>query len=341
MLNNKRWLTVIVLSFAISLVFCSSAAKPAELPKSVGIATHPKGALLNILGSGFAKVISAHLPIEATDRPYTGYMAWLPLLNRGEVDMGVVTCTDCYYSYHGLKPYKEKLRDLRVLSSGSAIRLGYVVRADSGVKTLAALKGKRVCIDIASVSTRLDQETVLKAAGLDLKKDITVVYTAGVTEPVYAVTEGRSDATWASVGMGAVKELIAKVGGIYWVPLCDSPDSPRAKMLLDVSPGISYVHIKAGKAPTVENDTWLMSKPIYLATYKGFSEQAAYQITKTIWQNYAELAAIHPMLKGWTHKAMVSQDVVIPYHPGAIHFYKEVGAWSDKMEQAQQKLLSK
>lgn len=68
--------------FVIGCVLCLSA--PASygqdakgLPKTISIATHPKGSLMNFIGGGFAKVVTSHTPIKASDRPFTGYMAWV------------------------------------------------------------------------------------------------------------------------------------------------------------------------------------------------------------------------------------------------------------------------
>jgi TRAP transporter TAXI family solute receptor len=120
------------------------------LPKTVSIATHPKGSLMNFIGGGFSKVITSHLPIKATDRPFTGYMAWVPLMDAGELDMGIVTSPESYTAYMGQGPYKQPLKSLRLISSGASVLLSYVVRADSNAKTMADLKGKRIAIDSPS-----------------------------------------------------------------------------------------------------------------------------------------------------------------------------------------------
>jgi hypothetical protein len=80
---------------------------------------------------------------------------------------------------------------------------------------------------------------------------------------------------------------------------------------------------------------------IYLAANKNLSDDAVYEVTKAAWQNQKELESIHPIFKEWTHNNIVSQDVAIPYHPGAIRFYKEAGAWSDAMDGLQKQLLSR
>ncbi len=343
MLRKKetRCLKVLIPCLVILfLILHSMMLKAGELPKHVSIATHPKGSTLNVVGSGFGKIISLHTPINATDRPFTGYITWIPLLNKGEIDMGVANSQELYHAFHALSPYKEACKNLRLISSGTALPLSYIVRANSGIESIADLKGKRVIIDASSMSTKANQETVLKGAGFDLKKDIILVPVAGVSQSVDALIEGRADAAWAAVGMGKVKEAAAKVGGISWLSVIKSKEDPMAKIVIGESRkrGVGVIFIKAGTAPDFNNDAWVLANYINLATHKVFSEEAAYMVTKTIWENEKELSAIHRQLKGWV-ETMVSEDAVISYHSGAIRWYKKVGVWSEKMEALQKQLL--
>ena len=339
----RRGLTCIVV-MCTALLFCMTpvAAQDAKgLPKTLSIATHPKGSLMNFIGGGFAKVITAHTPIKASDRPFTGYMAWVPLMDNGELDMGIVTSPESDTAYMGLGPYKQALKNLRVMSVGASVLLSYVVRADSGIKTMAELKGKRVAIDRASYVTKVENETCVQAAGLDLKKDITPVPVAGVAELMYCIMDGRADAGWASVGSSQVKEVAGRVGGLRWLSVCSSPDDAAAKFIREKKTGSRVVHIKAGQDPDVKNDAWVIGIVIYLAANKNLSDDAVYEVTKAAWQNQKELESIHPIFKEWTHNNIVSQDVAIPYHPGAIRFYKEAGAWTDAMDGLQKQLLAR
>ena len=342
MMRRSHGSFVLVISYILVCFWAVSvfAQDTKGLPRTVSIATHPKGAIMNIVGGGFAKVITAHLPIQASDRPYTGYSAWMPLLNAGEVDMGITTSPEGDAAYTASGPYKQPLKDLRIISSGSGVSLGYTVRADSGIKTMAELRGKRVAIDRASWVAELEHKTALKAAGLDWNKDVTPIFVAGVAEQMHVIMDGRSDAGWGSVGSSQVKEVASRVGGLRWLSLCSSPDDAAAKLIKETVRGSRMAFFRAGSTPDVQNDCWLVETPIYLVTHKNFSEEAAYQITKTIWLNQKELGAIHPIFKEWTTDVMVSPDAVLVYHPGAIRFYKEAGAWPNTMDQAQKKLLA-
>jgi TRAP transporter TAXI family solute receptor len=252
-----------------------------------------------------------------------------------------VTSPESYTAYMGEGPYKQPLKNLRVISVGASVLLSYVVRADSDIKTMAELKGKRVAIDRASYVTKVENETCVQAAGLDLKKDITAVPVAGVAELMYCIMDGRADAGWASVGSSQVKEVAGRVGGLRWLSLAGGPDDAAARLLKEKVAGSRIVQIKAGQDPDVKNDAWILDTPIYLATHKSFSDEVVYQTLKAGLEHQKELVSIHPVFKGWTAKGSVSPDAAIPYHPGAIRYYKEVGLWSDAMEQAQAKVLAR
>jgi TRAP transporter TAXI family solute receptor len=274
MIRRSSTLFVLLIGCMFCLWSVTVYAQDKGLPKTASIATHPKGSLLNFIGGGFAKVITSYTPIKASDRPFTGYMAWVPLMNNGELDMGIVTSPESYTAYMGEGPYKQPLKNLRVISVGASVLLSYVVRADSGIKTMAELKGKRVAMDRASYVTKTENEVSVQAAGLDLKKDITAVPVAGVAELMYCIMDGRADAGWASVGSSQVKEVAGRVGGVRWLSLAGGPDDAAAKLIKEKVAGSRIVQIKAGQDPDVKNDAWIMDTPIYLATHKNFSDEA-------------------------------------------------------------------
>jgi hypothetical protein len=70
------------------------------------------------------------------------------------------------------------------------------------------------------------------------------------------------------------------------------------------------------------------------------ADDAVYAVTKTIWDSLPELEQVHTIFKGWLRDRMAEADVTVPYHPGAIRFYKEQGAWTADMDAAAKRLLS-
>ena len=337
--KNIESFSVIVFLSVFLAIFPVIADAGTALPKSVAIATMPKGSMSSILGGGLAKIITTYTPMTAVDRPYTGYQIWVPLTDKGSVDMSIGSINEYSWAYRGLENYKERLKNLRVLCGGNSLVNCYVANPATGIKTIKDFKGKRIAFDPTSKSISKRPLALMRAAGLDPEKDLTLIPIAGVPAGLAELGEGRVDASWCAIGTAVAKELYAKFGGLTWVSLVSSYDDPGAKWIRENSPGEDVVFIKAGIVPEVKNDYWGLDANNFLVTNIGMGDEAIYLITKAIWEHQKELVAIYPAFGTW-HENMVTDRGWVPYHPGAVRFYKEVGVWSDKMEKLQQKRLA-
>jgi TRAP-type uncharacterized transport system substrate-binding protein len=96
--------------------------------------------------------------------------------------------------------------------------------------------------------------------------------------------------------------------------------------------------VKAGMTG-IKVDTPLVLVPTTVITSTHMSDIVAYTLIKTWWEHNAELGTIHPLLRAWRTEGFVSPRSTLPYHPGAIKYYKEKGIWTDKMEEVQKRLL--
>jgi hypothetical protein len=104
-------------------------------------------------------------------------------------------------------------------------------------------------------------------------------------------------------------------------------------------PGYYPRRVKAGSVTGVVEDGCFIAYDTYLATTKTLPEPVVEAALKALWDNESQLAPIHPMLKEWTRDRGAGPDVTIPYHAGAIRFYRERGVWMPEMDQVQQRLL--
>jgi TRAP-type uncharacterized transport system substrate-binding protein len=89
----------------------------------------------------------------------------------------------------------------------------------------------------------------------------------------------------------------------------------------------------------IREPTYLMAYDFYLVGSEKLSVDIAYTLVKTLWEYDKELASIHVRLKDWTKERFVNSKATIPYHPGVINFYKEVGIWGAEMDNLQGRLL--
>jgi len=321
----------------ILIAILSTVPGMAAEQRSATLATHAVGSLYNALGTGIATVVSRHTPLTVRVQPFAGPPAWLPSMNAGDTDMGVLTSADAVTSYKAMILYKKPYKNTRILIVGGALQLGFYVPKDARIDTVADLKGKRIPTDYPGTPiVRLSSTAALATAGLTYN-DIIKVPVSDLQAGAQAFMEDRIDAGWHSLGSPAVEEAHARRGGVKFVSVIATPEGE--KKMADVYPGSYPSTIKAGSATGIVKDTAVLTNDIYLVAAKALSDESAYTIVKALWEHNPELGQAYPALKAWRRERMVAKNAFIPYHPGAVKFFKEKQIWSKEMEALQATLL--
>ena len=323
--------------------FCAATAQAQQLPKSIAIGSNPPGSLFYALGSGLAKVISEASPIQAQIQPFAGTSTFVPLFASGELDLGVVNAVDMGMVYQGQKlqiggrnPFPH-VPSSRLIMRGSPLRSSLIVRKDSPIKTITDVKGKRVTGEYpAQLAVWYNVFGSLSNAGLTWN-DVKVVPVPAVNEGVDALVQGRADVTTHAIGSAKVKEADSAVG-IRYVPLdCSKQGEARIKKAV---PGYYLSVVKAGSSTGIVEDTCAYTYDIYLVGHKALPDAVVRNVLQAIWVNVGKLPQFHPGFADWTKERAVDPEVTLPYHPAALRFYKDNGAWPGKMDDAQKKLLA-
>lgn len=325
-------------------------AQKQALPRSVNFGTHAVGSVFNAVGTGLASVATDRGPIRVVVQPFSGPPAWVPSMNReGQPAIGIINVTDAWQAYTGkvtprplpagapeVKPPYSANSNLRLLTLGTDLFIGIPVRADSPMKSVADMKGKRMTWGYPAFPAGiLAGLSLLATCGLSIQ-DVATVPVPEVVAGVRAVMEGRADAAaTAAIGMAVVSEADAKVG-IRFLPVCQDPAGIRVAE--GIMPG-GQVKIRAAGPAGIKQDTPLWSYGIAVVASTHMSDEAAYSLVKTWAENWKLLEPIHPQLRGWRPEVFVQKLATVPYHPGAIKFYKETGLWSPEMDRNQEALL--
>ena len=325
------------------LVLLAALATPAaaQLPRSVTLATNPPGTVYYTFGSGLAKVISGG-PFQVSIQPYAGSSTFLPLLNTGEVELGIVNAVDMGLSYRGPKfqiggrnPFPHA-PNVRLVMRGSPLLVGLLVRKDSPIKTVHDVKGKRMTGEYpAHLAVWYNMFGHLASAGLTWS-DVKVIPVPAVNEGVDALIQGRADVTEHAINAAKIKEADASIGVRHVSIDCSPAGEKRLKQAV---PGYYGRIVKPGEATAVVEDTCFIAYDTYLSAGKGVPDAVVEAALKSVWENTDKLAPIHPLFKEWTRERAVDHEATIPYHPGAVRFYKERKVWTAEMDAVQQKLL--
>jgi TRAP transporter TAXI family solute receptor len=329
----------IILSLAVLL----SQTTWAQLPKSAVIGTNTPGTVFYALAGGLAKIASEG-PVQTTVQPYSGTSTFIPLLNNGELDFGIVNGVDMGMAYQGPKRLKVGGKndfphspDTRLVMRGAPLVIALLVKKDSPLKSVHDLKGKRVTGEYpAHQAVWFNMFGLLSSAGLTWK-DVNVVPVPAVNDGIDALVQGRAEVTAGALNMAKIREADASVGVRHLSIDCSPAGDKRVRQAV---PGYYTRTVKAGGAVAVVEDTCTVAYDIYFATHKEASDQLVNAVLKPIWDNAEKLQPMHPGFKEWTRDRAASAEVTLPYHPAAIKFYQEKGVWKKEMDETQKRLLA-
>lgn len=313
-----------------------------EQIKVLSLGTHGVGSIVNAMGTGVASVLSSGLSMEVKAIATTGPVEWLPMMNSGEMDLGVLSNWDAQMGRAGKSSYEAisggKGFPLMLITSGHKSINSLLVAESSGIRKASEVKGKRyVGIISGSPGITAQGDAFLANQGLT-RKDVKMVTVPNIGDAVKALMEGRTDVAQVSQGMGVTAELDSSKGARF-LSLDSSPEAVRRMQeaypseIIKISPAKGLVGIK--------EDTYMMTYPFYLAGRESLPEAVVYNIVKVLWEKNKDLTVINKNLQDWTPENFLDKNFTIPYHPGAVKFYKEKGVWTPEMEQRQQQLLSK
>lgn len=244
----------------------------------------------------------------------------------GRLDAGIIQADIAAMAYRGRGEFsgKNRLTTLRALASLYPETMQIVVRRDSGIATLAGLKGKRVSLDTPTSGTQTAARAVLNHAGIKLT-DIRPVYVDLVTA-TDQMREGKLDGFFY-VG-GSPASAIAQLGETFELRLLPVP----ANVVARIRKTYPYYDSTIIAASTYKGiaATETLSVSALLVVNENLSDDLAYSILRSLWHKTARAMfnGGHPQGKAIQLETALA-GITIPHHPGADRYYAEVGLLDD------------
>lgn len=213
--------------------------------------------------------------------------------------------------------FKEKLDKLRGVGAIYPNYVQIVASKESGIATLADLKGKRLSVGAPRSGTELNARAILAAAGLSYD-DLGKVEYLPFAESVELMKNRQLDATLQSAGLGvaSIRDLSTSVD----IVVVDIP----AEIVEKVGAPYFAATIPAGTYSGQEADVATAAVPNFLVTRADLSEDIVYGMTKAIFDNLDALVAAHAAARGISLDGATA-NLPVPLHPGAERYFREKG----------------
>ena len=300
------------------------AASADKHPSSMEIGGASIGGAFYVVAGGVAKLLEKELKIPVTAAVTEGSRENVRLIERKQIFMGVISSNNSYPAYHGVLTYKKKYP--------VALAMGLYPNAftlhtlpGSPVNSFADLKGKRVSVGTGRTWDAF-MVPLMKAHGLTYKKDFT---------PVYA---GMSD-LYTQLGDGIIVAMPTMVSGLSPIPAALRLHAEKGARYLPPEP--QAVDKMTKQFPYMTRQTIPANTPTFDKAIKTFDiggpfltvradadADLVYRVIKLIHQNLKQLSADVRYFKyAELNPAVLTAQIDVPYHPGAIRYWKEAGLW--------------
>lgn len=294
------------------------------------IASNPQGSVFFQGSSVIGKLLDEKLKMQIRVQPTGGSSTYIPQMNNGEVDFGFTNVDNSMTAFKGTGNFKRPSPNLRLMAVTFPLTLGVIVPGNSPIKSISDLKGKRLPSGYNAQTTgRVLQDAVLATEGLTMK-DVTGVPTQSLFSGTDLLGEGKVDAATIAMGVAQIRQAQANLssrGGVRFLNMKSTPEAMAA--IRKILPARPILIQPAPHTVGVEVPTSIMAYNIFFSTHDKMPEDAVYNIVKTLHGNKDTLVAGHPVFRGFDPKAM-TEEIGVPWHPGAIKFYKEIGQWPPK-----------
>ena len=267
-----------------------------------------------------ATVINEKTDMELTVQSSGASKANILDIDDGIVQMAIVQNDVMDYAYNGTSLFENDgaITSFSTLGAVYAEVCQIVARADSGIKTVADLKGKKVSVGDSGSGVEFNAQQILGAYDITFenidKQNLSFQASAD------ALKDGKIDAFFCTAGAPTV--AITDLSTTTGIVLVEIDDEHLAKLQKDYGFYAAYT-VPAGTYNGIDKDAQTVAVKATFIVSNDLSEETVYNLTKAIYENKDNYT--HDKAKEMSLEYAV-ESISVPFHPGATKYFKEVGA---------------
>lgn len=342
-LHRAASIAAVLSVFAAGPVLAQTAKAPAGLPNTLAWSAYDVGSGGYNQAVAIGNALKQKYGVNLRVLPGKSDIARTLPARDGQVQFSANGVGGSYLAQEGVFEFGAKVwgpQPIRGLLTNNSDQLLTVLAAkDSGIKTVADMKGKRVAWVIGSPSLNQNITAILAFANLTWD-DVKRVDFGGFGAAMDGVTNGQADVAFSSSISGKAYQLAKSPRGLVY-PVIPHADKAGWKRLNATAPFfIPFMGSEGAdldKEHKVESATY--PYPI-LMTYARQDNESVYAMTKAMVESFDEYKDSSPGNNGW---ALDRQNFswVIPFHDGAIRYFKERGVWKPEHQAHNDKLVER
>lgn len=316
----KRIMTAgLALAVAIGVSGCGDSGSGDSGETFIRIATGGTAGTYYPIGGAIADVLTKDVPgMNATAQSTGASVANINMIKDGQVDMAIVQNDIAYYAINGTDMFDTKFDGLRGIASLYPETCQFVTTEDSGITSIADLKGKKVAVGAAGSGVEGNVRQILKVYGITYD-DIDAKFLS-FAEGASALKDGSVDVACLTAGYPTASvQDVASMKKIRILPIADE----KIEALVKDYPFYTPTVIPAGSYQGFDEDVKTVSVMAILVASDKVSEETGYKITKAIFSNLDKIKAVHPAAERIGKENATAGLDFIKMNEGAAKFFKE------------------
>ena len=311
----------VAVSVAGILVLGLAALAPAQQAVKMVMATGGTAGTYYPFGGAIAKIWNEKIPgMNVTVQTTGGSVENVRLVNKKEAELAIAQSDTLDFAYNAKESFKEKLTNVKAIAVLFPEIMQVVVRGDAPIKSFMDLKGKKIGVGAPGSGTEACFRTLMGIHGLK-KEDIRAQYLS-FAESADQFKDKHIDAfvVLAGIPTSAVMDISVQ-REIRILPIADD----MITKIVQVNRFLTPAKLPANTYRGLANEVKTIAVMAAMVIHPDIKEDIVYNLTKVLFDNQSQLAMAHAKGKELSIQTAV-KGVSIPFHPGAVKFYKEKGA---------------
>jgi TRAP transporter TAXI family solute receptor len=327
MTNSSRRAVALVTAGIVAVAAWTGLAAAEPL----AISTLPPGAINNVQAQVIAKTVQERSDLQMRVITFNAPSAILGAVQNRQAEFTFTSNDEAGAAFRGKDEYAgQPMKDLRIALTVIPFTVGIMVKADSDIKTIKDLKGRKFATGWQGFRQGIPlANAMLATAGLSLD-DVDPVPAANLLRAADDFKAGKTVGAQFAIGAPKVAEIHAALGGVRFLPLENTPEALKRMQAIRPEYHINIAQ-PSPVLPGVVGPTPLMGYYINILTHQAVADDVVYRFVKALHGAKADLAKGHPSFNAFDPPKMAEDQIGMGYHPGAIRFYKEVGIWKGGM----------
>jgi hypothetical protein len=308
-----------LLTFAVVLASAVAMLAPAGAqPKALTVGTASVGGTYFIYGGVIASLLTETLGINVSTQQTQGPNQNVILVDSGRIELGMTTMGIALQAWNGTGQWTQgkKFSSIRALFPMYDTPFHFVTTEKAGIRSVASLNGKTVGVGPKAGTPGTYFPLIFEALGLKV-----TIRNGSASDMIGQLGDGLIDAFAfaAGVPIAAYTEIEAQRSVVFFT-FTDAQIATLKQKLPELSDSL----IPKGTYKSLTADHKTVGLYNFFIAHKDMPEDLAYRITKAVLENNGTLVKGHSAAKetvaeNWTKNAF------LPFHPGAVRYYKEKG----------------